>query len=137
MEVSSAARFALLSLLLVLVLRRRACASCVPPLARSLSPRLAHKLRILWGLRRMRTAPGSLGVPFLGHTYALARGVGRYPCTWDLFSQWSQATAPVRSPGGETCASFSDSPVAGTGVRSPSASRYSRSSAPSSGTRRC
>jgi hypothetical protein len=44
----------------------------------------------------MRTAPSSLGVPLLGHTFALARAVGRYPCTWDLFSIWSQATAPVR-----------------------------------------
>jgi hypothetical protein len=59
---------------------------------------LAQKLRILWGLRSMSTAPGSLGVLLLGHTYALARAVGRYPCTWDLFSVWSQATAPVRKP---------------------------------------
>ena len=59
--------------------------------------RLANKTRILWGLRKMRTAPGSLGVPLLGHTFALARGVHRYPCTWDLFSIWSQATAPVRA----------------------------------------
>ena len=58
--------------------------------------RLANKGRILWGLRKMPTAPGSLGVPFLGHTFALARGVTRYPCTWDLFSIWSRATAPVR-----------------------------------------
>ena len=56
----------------------------------------AHKARVLWGLRRMKTAPGSLGVPFFGHTYALARAVGRYPCTWELFATWSQATAPVR-----------------------------------------
>jgi hypothetical protein len=61
--------------------------------------RLAHKGRILWGLRKMPTAPGSLGIPFLGHTFALARGVTRYPCTWDLFSIWSRATAPVRLRG--------------------------------------
>ena len=62
-----------------------------------LFPRLARKGRILWGLRKMPTAPGSLGIPFLGHTFALARGVTRYPCTWDLFSIWSRATAPVRA----------------------------------------
>ena len=53
----------------------------------------------------MPTAPGSLGIPFLGHTFALARGVTRYPCTWDLFSIWSRATAPVRPRGrGPRCA---------------------------------
>lgn len=65
--------------------------------AASAKRRLAHKARILWGLRGMRTAPGSLGVLLFGHTYALARATGRYPCTWDLFSIWSQATAPVRA----------------------------------------
>jgi beta-ring hydroxylase len=60
---------------------------------------------VLWGLRGMKTAPGSLGVPFFGHTYALARAVGRYPCTWDLFATWSQAAAPVRLwAGGAACA---------------------------------
>lgn len=53
-----------------------------------------RKLRILWGLRHMKTAPQSLGVPFFGHTYALARAVWRRPSTWDLFCTWSQGTAP-------------------------------------------
>lgn len=79
----------------------------------------------MWGLRRMRTAPGSLGVPLFGHTFALARAVGRYPCTWDLFSVWAQATAPV-------CAPFSSAPRASERKRrdrSRCGCRYSWSSA--------
>ena len=67
---------------------------CCAPLLR----RLARKARILWCLRKMPTAPGSLGVLLFGHTYALARAVSRYPTTWELFSSWSQAAAPVRDP---------------------------------------
>ena len=80
----------------------------------------------------MRTAPGSLGVPFLGalrswsrsvaplaslssrlgHTFKLARAVGRYPCTWDLFSVWSQTTAPVGARRGAVRPAKSDTPGA-------------------------
>lgn len=69
---------------------------------RRVSLRLGRKGRILWGLRKMPTAPGSLGTLLFGHTFALARGVTRYPCTWDLFSIWSRATAPVRRRVGVT-----------------------------------
>ena len=37
-------------------------------------------------------APGYL--PFIGHTVALFKAVGNYPCTWDLFARWATATAP-------------------------------------------
>jgi cytochrome P450 len=43
-------------------------------------------------LRGAPMAPGY--VPLLGHTIALFKAVGNYPCTWDLFSAWSTATAP-------------------------------------------
>ena len=36
----------------------------------------------------------SMFVPGLGHTIALFRAVGRYPCTWDLFAQWGTSAAP-------------------------------------------
>ena len=43
-------------------------------------------------LRHTPTAPGY--VPLIGHTIALFRAVGNYPCTWDLFAMWATATAP-------------------------------------------
>ena len=43
-------------------------------------------------LARAPMAPGF--VPFIGHTITLFKAVGSYPCTWDLFAQWSTATAP-------------------------------------------
>ena len=33
-------------------------------------------------------------VPALGHTIALFRAVGSYPCTWDLFARWGVEAAP-------------------------------------------
>ena len=43
-------------------------------------------------LRGAPMAPGYL--PFIGHTVALFKAVGNYPCTWDLFARWATATAP-------------------------------------------
>ena len=43
-------------------------------------------------LARAPMAPGF--IPFIGHTITLFKAVGSYPCTWDLFAQWSTATAP-------------------------------------------
>lgn len=57
---------------------------------------VAHKVltnvRHRWVLRTMPMAPGWL--PVLGHTVTLFASVGRFPCTWDLFSEWARATAP-------------------------------------------
>ena len=33
-------------------------------------------------------------VPVLGHTVALFKAVGSYPCTWDLFARWGASAAP-------------------------------------------
>ena len=33
-------------------------------------------------------------VPVLGHTVALFKAVGSYPCTWDLFARWGSSAAP-------------------------------------------
>ncbi len=38
-------------------------------------------------LRPAPMAPGYL--PLIGHTVALFKAVGNYPCTWDLFSLWA------------------------------------------------
>ena len=43
-------------------------------------------------LARAPMAPGF--IPLIGHTVTLFKAVGSYPCTWDLFAQWSTATAP-------------------------------------------
>jgi|TARA_B110000967_G_C18891729_1_gene567835 beta-ring hydroxylase len=43
-------------------------------------------------LRPAPMAPGYL--PLIGHTVALFKAVGNYPCTWDLFSLWATETAP-------------------------------------------
>lgn len=46
----------------------------------------------------METAPRHLGLPFLGHTYALFKAVHTRPSTWDLFSVWGQKAGAVRPP---------------------------------------
>lgn len=52
-----------------------------------------------WWRRELRLmlsgAPRASGhVPIVGHTVALFRAVGSYPCTWDLFARWGTRAAP-------------------------------------------
>jgi len=67
-------------------------AALLAHLAVSLLVSLYHFARIKLALRGMPVAPCWL--PVLGHSITLFNSVGKFPCTWDLFSDWARATAP-------------------------------------------
>ncbi|CEG01432.1 Cytochrome P450, E-class, group I [Ostreococcus tauri] len=82
-----------LAVLVVVLALRVADAVVIARVVRA-TKKIAH-----WARREIILALGGAAraerfVPVLGHTVALFKAVGRYPCTWDLFATWGTTAAP-------------------------------------------